>query len=138
MKSCPLNLFSTLSILLLIAVGRSSAQTPQRDNRPRAASIGGRVTVGGAPAANALVTVAEVDPQSGGAWFGAEFLLAIVLVSSLVGAVIGGTMLLVGKLAHKDVPISFGPFLAGAGLVCLVAGQGQIVAWLPFAFPFHP
>jgi hypothetical protein len=72
MKSCPLNLFSTLSILLLIAVGRSSAQTPQRDNRPRAASIGGRVTVGGAPAANALVTVAEVDPQSGGAWFGAE------------------------------------------------------------------
>jgi leader peptidase (prepilin peptidase)/N-methyltransferase len=73
-----------------------------------------------------------------GAWFGAEFLLAIVLVSSLVGAVIGGSMLLVGKLAHKDVPISFGPFLAGAGLVCLVAGPGQIVAWLPFAFPFHP
>jgi leader peptidase (prepilin peptidase)/N-methyltransferase len=73
-----------------------------------------------------------------GAWFGAEFLLAIVLVSSLVGAVIGGTLLLIGRLAHKDVPISFGPFLAGAGLVCLVAGPARILAWLPFAFPFHP
>jgi leader peptidase (prepilin peptidase)/N-methyltransferase len=72
-----------------------------------------------------------------GAWFGVEFLLAIVLVSSLVGAVIGGTLLLVGKLAHKDVPISFGPFLAGAGLVCLVAGPARVQDWLPFAFPFH-
>ncbi|WP_431275427.1 prepilin peptidase [Variovorax ureilyticus] len=72
-----------------------------------------------------------------GAWFGVEFLLAIVLVSSLVGAVIGGSLLLVGKLAHKDVPISFGPFLAGAGLVCLVAGPARVQDWLPFAFPFH-
>ena len=73
-----------------------------------------------------------------GAWFGAEFLLAMVLVSSLVGAVVGGMLLVAGKLAHKDVPISFGPFLAGAGLVCLVAGPAQVMAWLPFAFPFHP
>src|SRR5690242_5906127 len=72
MKFCPLNLVSISSILLLIAAGQSSAQTPPRDNRPRAASIGGRVTVGGAPAPNALVTVAEVDPQSGGAWAGFE------------------------------------------------------------------
>jgi 5-hydroxyisourate hydrolase-like protein (transthyretin family) len=76
MKPNPLNLFSTLSILLLAVVSQSvswaGAQTPQRDNRPRTASIGGRVTVGGAPAANALVTVAEVDPQSGDAWVGFE------------------------------------------------------------------
>jgi leader peptidase (prepilin peptidase)/N-methyltransferase len=71
-----------------------------------------------------------------GVWFGAEFLLAVVLVSSLVGAVVGGLLLLLGKLAHKDVPISFGPFLAGAGLVCLVAGPETVMAWLPFAFPF--
>jgi len=71
-----------------------------------------------------------------GAWFGAEYLLAIILVSSLVGAVVGGLMLLVGKLAHKDMPMSFGPFLAGAGLVCLAAGPATVMAWLPFAFPF--
>jgi protocatechuate 3,4-dioxygenase beta subunit len=72
MKPGPLNFISTLSILLLVAVSRSGAQTPQRDNRPRTASIGGRVTVGGAPAANALVMVMEVDPPSGGAWLGGE------------------------------------------------------------------
>src|SRR5262249_25165180 len=43
-----------------------------RDNRPRTASIGGHVTVGGAPAANALVMVMEVDPQSRGGAFGDE------------------------------------------------------------------
>ncbi len=64
MKPCLLNLFSVLSILLLAVAGRSSAQTPQRDNRPHTASVGGRVTVGGAPAANALVVVAEVDSRT--------------------------------------------------------------------------
>src|SRR5262249_34501642 len=72
MKSVPLNLCSALSISLLVAVNQSLAQTPQRDNRPRTASIGGRVTVGGAPAANALVMVTEVDPRSRGDSFGAE------------------------------------------------------------------
>jgi len=70
-----------------------------------------------------------------GAWLGADYLIAIVLVSSLVGAILGSLLLLVGKLAHKDVPISFGPFLAGAGLVCLVAGPDTVRQWLPFAFP---
>ncbi len=76
MKPVLLTLLSTLPILLLVAAGqsgaRASAQTPQRDNRPRTASIGGRVTVGGAPAANALVMVTEVDPPSGGAPSGGE------------------------------------------------------------------
>ncbi|HKQ72377.1 MAG TPA: carboxypeptidase regulatory-like domain-containing protein [Blastocatellia bacterium] len=69
MKPVRLNLFSALSILILMAVSQSGAQTPQRDNRPRTASISGRVTIGGAPAANALMIIAEVDPQSRGAWF---------------------------------------------------------------------
>ena len=59
-----LNLFSTLSISLLIAVSQSNAQTPQRDNRPRTASIGGRVTIGGAPAPNARVGLVEVKLQT--------------------------------------------------------------------------
>lgn len=70
-----------------------------------------------------------------GAWLGADFLLAIILVSSLVGAVLGGILLLVGRMAHRNIPMAFGPFLAGAGLVCLVAGPEQVRQWLPFAFP---
>jgi leader peptidase (prepilin peptidase)/N-methyltransferase len=70
-----------------------------------------------------------------GAWLGADYLIAIVLVSSLVGAVIGLALRVVGKLAHKDIPIAFGPFLAGAGLVCLVAGPELVRQWIPFAFP---
>ena len=70
-----------------------------------------------------------------GAWLGADYLIAIILVSSLVGAVIGLTLRFVGKLAHKDIPIAFGPFLAGAGLVCLVIGPELVRQWVPFAFP---
>lgn len=59
-----------LMIALLAVFAVANAQAPQSDNRPRTASIGGRVTVGGAPAANALVTVVEFDPQTRGEWFG--------------------------------------------------------------------
>ncbi len=61
MKPSLLNLFSALSILLLTAAGQSLAQTPQRDNRPRTASISGRVTAGGKPAVNASIAVTETD-----------------------------------------------------------------------------
>lgn len=70
-----------------------------------------------------------------GAWLGAPFLLAIILVSSLVGAVLGVVLLLVGRLANRHVPLSFGPFLAGAGLLCLILGPATVRDWLPFAFP---
>lgn len=70
-----------------------------------------------------------------GAWFGGEFLIAIILASSLVGAILGGALLLTGRLAHKDIHISFGPFLAGAGLLCLVVGPAALQTWAPFAFP---
>jgi protocatechuate 3,4-dioxygenase beta subunit len=56
------------SIALLFVISVAGAQTPQGDNRPRTVSIGGRVTVGGSPAANALVMVAEVDPRSRTTW----------------------------------------------------------------------
>lgn len=71
-----------------------------------------------------------------GAWLGADHLLAILLLSSIVGALLGGALLLRGRLAHKDVPIAFGPFLAGAGLLCLVLGPDQVRHIAPFAFPF--
>lgn len=70
-----------------------------------------------------------------GAWLGADYLIAIVLVSSLVGAVLGSILVLVGKLKHRNIPIAFGPFLAGAGLVCLALGPDTVRQWIPFAFP---
>jgi hypothetical protein len=41
------------------------AQTLQRDNRPRLASIGGRVTIAGKPAANAKITITELNRDEG-------------------------------------------------------------------------
>lgn len=71
-----------------------------------------------------------------GAWLGAPYLLAIILMSSVVGAVIGILLLVVGKLANKDIPMPFGPYLAGAGLLALVLSPASVPALLPFAFPF--
>ncbi|MCD6079374.1 MAG: prepilin peptidase [Ramlibacter sp.] len=71
-----------------------------------------------------------------GAWLGVEYLLAIILLSSIVGAVIGIILLLVGKLANKDIPMPFGPYLAGAGLLTLALSPAAVPALLPFAFPF--
>jgi leader peptidase (prepilin peptidase)/N-methyltransferase len=70
-----------------------------------------------------------------GAWFGATHLVALILLSSVVGSVIGGALLIIGRLAHKDIPIPFGPFIAGAGLVAMAAGP-RLAEWVPFAFPF--
>jgi protocatechuate 3,4-dioxygenase beta subunit len=39
----------------------ADAQTPQRDNRPRTASISGRVTIAGKPAVNAKIAIREVQ-----------------------------------------------------------------------------
>jgi len=71
-----------------------------------------------------------------GAWLGAPYLLAIILMSSIVGAIIGIVLLVVGRLAHKDIPMPFGPYLAGAGLLALALSPATVPALLPFAFPF--
>jgi uncharacterized GH25 family protein len=66
MKPDQLNLIPTLSILLLAVVSHSSAQTPQRDNRPRTASLGGRVTIGADPAPNLLLRIVEINRGTDG------------------------------------------------------------------------
>ena len=53
-----------------------------------------------------------------GAWFGLNALPTIVLLSSLVGAVIG-IALIVMRRQDRETPMPFGPFLAGAGLIHL-------------------
>lgn len=51
-----------------------------------------------------------------GAWCGPEAILSIVLVSTIVGAVIGGLALAIqGK--DKATPFPFGPFLAAGGFM---------------------
>jgi leader peptidase (prepilin peptidase)/N-methyltransferase len=56
-----------------------------------------------------------------GAWLGWQTLPLIILLSSLVGAVIGVTMMIVVKRDH-NTPIPFGPYLAMAGWIALLWG----------------
>ena len=53
-----------------------------------------------------------------GAWFGLAALPTIVLLSSVVGAVLGVALIVTGK-QDRETPMPFGPFLAGAGLTHL-------------------
>ena len=64
-----------------------------------------------------------------GAWMGAGALLPIVLLSSLVGTVIGGSLILLRR--HKaEVPIPFGPFIAMAGWLWFVAGDWMLHTYM--------
>jgi leader peptidase (prepilin peptidase)/N-methyltransferase len=57
-----------------------------------------------------------------GAWMGWTMLPLIILLSSLVGAMVGIALIILAKMG-KEVPIPFGPYLAGAGLIALIWGQ---------------
>ncbi len=57
-----------------------------------------------------------------GAWLGWQTLPLIILLSSLVGAVIGITMIIFAKRDH-NIPIPFGPYLAAAGWLALLWGN---------------
>jgi len=57
-----------------------------------------------------------------GAWLGWQMLPAVILISTLIGSIIG-ISLIVFKLHEKDKPIPFGPYLAGAGWIALIWGK---------------
>lgn len=64
-----------------------------------------------------------------GAWVGWEMLPLIILLSSLLGAVIGLTMIALNR--HKpSQPMPFGPYIALAGWVALLWGDGIIDSYL--------
>ena len=64
-----------------------------------------------------------------GAWLGWQCLPVIILLSSVVGAVLGIAMIAInGK--DKNVPMPFGPYLAIAGWIALLYGQDIIAWWL--------
>ena len=56
-----------------------------------------------------------------GAWMGPFALLPVILLSSLIGAITGGTLIALNR-HERSVPIPFGPFIAAAGWVWFVAG----------------
>ena len=57
-----------------------------------------------------------------GAWLGWEMLPLIILLSSVVGAVAGLTLMATGRL-QKDKPMPFGPFIAAAGWIAMIWGR---------------
>lgn len=67
-----------------------------------------------------------------GAWLGWQYLPVIVLLSSLVGAVIGISLILLRK-HQRDIPIPFGPYLAAAGWIALVWGEQLNQGYLSLA-----
>jgi len=62
-----------------------------------------------------------------GAWLGWQLLPVVVLLSSLVGAVIGIAMILL-RDHDRRIPIPFGPYLAAAGLLAYFYGD-TITGW---------
>ncbi len=64
-----------------------------------------------------------------GAWLGWQMLPLTILLSSLVGAVVGIALMLFARHG-RDVPIPFGPYLAGGGLIALFWGQELTRAYL--------
>jgi leader peptidase (prepilin peptidase)/N-methyltransferase len=63
-----------------------------------------------------------------GAWAGWTYLLPIVLLSSLVGAVVGIALVLL-RGRDRSVPIPFGPYLATAGWITLLWGRDIVDAY---------
>lgn len=57
-----------------------------------------------------------------GAWLGWKLLPVTLLLSSVVGAIVGIAMIVLIK-HDRRVPIPFGPYLAGGGLVALFFGD---------------
>jgi leader peptidase (prepilin peptidase)/N-methyltransferase len=67
-----------------------------------------------------------------GAWCGVSAILPVLLMSSLVGAVIGSIWLAL-KGRDRATPIPFGPYLAVAGWIQLFWGADLLKAYLDFA-----
>ena len=64
-----------------------------------------------------------------GAWLGWQMLPVTLLLSSVVGAAVGVAMIVFVK-HDRRVPIPFGPYLAGGGLVALFFGADLTQAYL--------
>ena len=67
-----------------------------------------------------------------GAWLGWQMIVPMLLMASVIGAAVGIAMKLAATLREgRYVP--FGPFLAGAGLVVMLAGAPTVLDWIGWA-----
>ena len=67
-----------------------------------------------------------------GAWAGWQYLVTIVILSSVVGAIFGLALILF-RSRDRQIPMPFGPFLATAGWIALLWGEainGAYLQWL--------
>jgi leader peptidase (prepilin peptidase)/N-methyltransferase len=64
-----------------------------------------------------------------GAWLGWQMLPLTILLSSLVGAVVGIALMVFAKQG-RNVPIPFGPYLAAAGMIAMIWGKPLTQAYL--------
>jgi leader peptidase (prepilin peptidase) / N-methyltransferase len=65
-----------------------------------------------------------------GAWLGWQALPMILLLASLVGAIVGITLILL-RGRDRNIPIPFGPYLAAAGWLALIWGDALLAVYLP-------
>ena len=65
-----------------------------------------------------------------GAWFGWQLLPAVILLSSVLGAIIGIGLISFAKHG-RETPMPFGPFLAIGGIAALFFGQQLAGFYLP-------
>ena len=67
-----------------------------------------------------------------GAWLGYQNLFTIIMMSAVVGAIVGLALIVFRGRDHQ-VPMPFGPFLAAAGWVTMLYGNSiQRLLGLPF------
>ncbi|WP_395788412.1 prepilin peptidase [Aquimonas sp.] len=67
-----------------------------------------------------------------GAWCGASGIIPILLMSSVIGAIVGSIWLSL-KGRNKATPIPFGPYLAAAGWVQFLWGEQIVGAYMRYA-----
>jgi leader peptidase (prepilin peptidase)/N-methyltransferase len=66
-----------------------------------------------------------------GAWMGPVALLPVILLSSLIGALVGGSLIALRK-HEREIPMPFGPFIAAAGWVWFMAGPQLLQGYMHF------
>ncbi|MEM9207841.1 MAG: A24 family peptidase [Pseudomonadota bacterium] len=64
-----------------------------------------------------------------GAWLGWQMLPLIILLSAVVGAVIGVAMIAL-RGHDRNIPIPFGPYLAAAGWIAMLYGEQIVTSYL--------
>lgn len=69
-----------------------------------------------------------------GAWLGYQMLPLIIMLSAVVGAIVGITMIAI-KRHERDTPVPFGPYLAAAGWIAMMYGTAIVNRYLDYMSP---